>query len=301
MSSVEKTFNVGDVIIKEGDIGNSFFKIIKGDAGVYCNYGKDDQVKLTVLDDGQFFGEMAVIEAFPRSTSVVAESEISVIEYQGDELNTYFSEDPDRVLGLMRQLGIRLRELTDEYNEAKDVLNDLKASSEAAKSESFISKIMKHISRYNSGKSIISEPSAEALREAAGKVSKDSDNLETYAKGTVISKKGDTAKCMYIIHGGSVGIYSNFGESNQVKLTTLYPTTCFGEMGLIADLPRSATAVSEDDNTFVEIVRPDDLADMFKTSPVKVDMILRHVSYRLRQLTYDYLTVCKEISDNYGK
>ena len=42
MSFVEKTFSQGEIIIKEGDIGKSFFQIIKGKAGVYADYGKDD-------------------------------------------------------------------------------------------------------------------------------------------------------------------------------------------------------------------------------------------------------------------
>jgi CRP-like cAMP-binding protein len=106
---------------------------------------------------------------------------------------------------------------------------------------------------------------------------------------------------MYILHGGSVGIYSNFGKEGQLRLTELFPNDCFGEMGMIADETRSATAVVEADDTYVEIIRPDDLEEMFKESPVKVDMILRHLSYRLRVLTFDYFNVCKEISEFFNK
>lgn len=102
---------------------------------------------------------------------------------------------------------------------------------------------------------------------------------------------------MYIVYGGDVGIYSNYGAANQIKLTDLYPVACFGEMGMIAGDPRSATAVAETDETFVEIINPEDLEELFRTTPVKVEMILKHLSYRLRMLTYDYLTACKEINE----
>ncbi|MBQ1247678.1 MAG: Crp/Fnr family transcriptional regulator, partial [Clostridiales bacterium] len=124
--------------------------------------------------------------------------------------------------------------------------------------------------------------------------------LETYKKGTIIFKEGEVGKCMYIVYGGTVGIYSNYGDPNQVKLTELYPVVCFGEMGMISDDARSATAVAESDETYVEIIRPDGLEQLFKESPVKVEMILKHLSYRLRMLTYDFLNACKEVNDLYN-
>jgi CRP-like cAMP-binding protein len=72
-------------------------------------------------------------------------------------------------------------------------------------------------------------------------------------------------------------------------------------MGMISEDARSATAVSESDETYVEIIKPEDLADLFKTCPAKVDMILKHLSYRLRSLTYDYFNACKEIYENSEK
>ena len=150
----------------------------------------------------------------------------------------------------------------------------------------------------------IEKPSAEALREAAeavAKQDKDGNNVESYKKGTIIFKQGEVGKCMYIVHGGVVAIYSNYGQYGEIKLTELYPVACFGEMGMISEDPRSATAVSESDETYAEIIKPEDLADLFTTCPAKVDMILKHLSYRLRSLTYDYFSACKEIYENSEK
>ena len=122
-----------------------------------------------------------------------------------------------------------------------------------------------------------------------------------YRKGTIIFKQGETGNCMYFVHGGTVGIYSNYGTDQQNKLTELYPVACFGEMGMIAGEVRSATAVADSNDTYVEIIRAEDLEELFKTCPVKIDMILRHLSYRLRSLTYDYFNTCKEIAEVYGK
>jgi len=302
MSTIEKTFSNGEVIIKEGDSGNSFFQILEGTATVYKNYGKDDQVKLTVLTPGQYFGEMAVIETYPRSSTVVADGEVKVVEIPGEDLNTYYRENPDEIVSIMKHLGNRLKQLTADYNEAKGLFTDIEKGAVEKKSDSILTKLKKHISFYMSGKGNLSKPSAEALRESKDVVSKGGvENVETYSKGQIIFKQGEVGKCMYMVHGGIIGIYSNYGKDNEVKLTELFPVECFGEMGMISDESRSATAVALTDDTTVEIIYADDLKDLIITYPVKVDMILRHLSHRLRNLTYDYFTTCKDLYELYNK
>ncbi|MBP5655692.1 MAG: cyclic nucleotide-binding domain-containing protein [Clostridiales bacterium] len=302
MNASEKVFTAGEVIFREGDAGNSFYRILDGDVGVYINYGTDDQLKLVVLKPGQFFGEMAVIESYPRSTTVVAEDEVRAIEVPEEGLTEYFAEDPDTILAIMKHIGTRLKGLTKDYNDAKFLLAEIQDAKVDKKSESVASKVKKFFDVYTSGKNNPGKPSAESIREQSiGLTKEDSTSAETYSKGTVIFREGEFGNCMYAVYGGTVGIYSNYGEANEVKLTELYPVSFFGEMGMIAEEARSATAVAASDDTFVEIIRPEELKEMFKTSPVKVEMILRHLSYRLRSLTYDYYNTCKEIYDAYNK
>ena len=299
MDSIKKTYVNGEIIIKEGDIGNSFFQLLSGSAGVYVNYGEADQVKLTVLNEGQYFGEMAVIEAYPRSSTVVAEGSVEAIEIPGSELNTYFTENPDKIIELIKHIGNRLRALTDDYDEAKAILKKIENPDEDKSNETFLTKLAKHIGFYKLAKVDLTAPSAEALREQSKDLSK-GETTATYPKGTIIYKKGEVSNCMYILHSGSVGIYYNYGEANELMLTELLPVAFFGEMGMLAGKERSATAVAKSNETYLEIVRLEDLESMFKTSPVKVDMILRHLSYRLRSLTIDYFNTCKKISEAYS-
>ena len=112
MSTINKTFKDGEIIIKEGDLGDSFFQILEGSAVVYLNYGIEGQVKLVELQPGQYFGEMAVIETYPRSSTVVAKGSASVIEIPGSELDSYFKEHPDKIIALMKHLGERLKTMT---------------------------------------------------------------------------------------------------------------------------------------------------------------------------------------------
>ena len=301
MSSIEKTFKNGEVIIKEGDIGNSFFQLLEGKANVVADYGKKDQLRLAVLEAGEYFGEMAIIETYPRSATIIAEGNVRVAEIPENDLNSYFTEYPDKIIELIKHLGNRVRKMTDDYNDAQALLKQLQESDENKKNSLF-SKIKKHINLYQTNKNKIPEQSAESLRDSYDEIANDkSGNIENYSKGTIIFSEGEFGRCMYILQGGKVGIYSHYGESNQVKLTDLTAVSFFGEMGMISEENRSATAIAEEDDTYVEIIFPEDLENLFKTCPVKIDMILRHLSYRLRRLTIDFLNICKEITETYNK
>ncbi|MCR5327490.1 MAG: cyclic nucleotide-binding domain-containing protein [Saccharofermentans sp.] len=302
MSTIEKTFADGEIIIKEGDTGSTFFQLLEGKAAVYKNYGKDDQVQIAIFEPGQYFGEMAVIESYPRSATVVAEGGAKVFEIEVDGLTDYIKENPDKILVIMKLLGGRIKTMTEDCNEAKTVLDGIRKANSSSNYDSFFNNMMKQ-SIFLSAKNFrLERPSVESLREASKNVtSAGSDNVETYNYGTIIFKQGEIGKCMYIVHSGRVNIYSNYGEVNEVKLNEVVPVACFGEMGMLSDEPRDTTAVAEESGTEVEIIRPEDLEGIFKTSPAKIDMILKNQSYRLRSITYDYFKACQEIYAAKGK
>ena len=98
---------------------------------------------------------------------------------------------------------------------------------------------------------------------------------------------------MYDVHFGSVGIYKDYGTATEKLLTKVSPNEFFGEMGLIENVNRSATAVVLADETTLEVISLSDLKELFEQNPPKIEMILEHLSYRLRKLTKDYMTACK--------
>ena len=101
---------------------------------------------------------------------------------------------------------------------------------------------------------------------------------------------------MYGVHGGSIGIYTGFGTPMEKQLAKLGENSFFGEMGLIAQEERSATAITLEDNTIIEAISSKDLKELFEKNPPKAAMIIRHLSYRLRALTDDYADVCVNLA-----
>ena len=302
MSMMEKTFNDGEIIIREGDTGNTFFQLLGGKAAVYKNYGKDDEVQIAIFEPGQYFGEMAVIENYPRSATVVALGEAQVDEIAAEELSEYFTQNPEKILSIMEVFGSRIKKMTDDCNEAKKALDDARRTNSKDKYLSFFAQMAQQSIYLTSKNFRLERPSAEELREASRLVSsQNTGDGETYNYGTIIFKEGDVGKCMYIVHAGKVGIYNNYGAANEFRTSEVEPVACFGEMEMLMEEPRETTAIVEVSDTKVELIRPEDLENLFKTSPAKIDMILKNLSYRLRLITYEYFKACQEIYESTGR
>ena len=295
MSLIEKTYRNGEVIIREGDSGKSFFRILEGSAEVYSDYGKLEQLRLAGLEAGEYFGEMSILEEYPRSATIVANGDVTVVEIPGDEMSAYFVKDPDRIFELMTHIANRIRAMINDYDEARALLKEIRDADEIKRNKSLFAKIKKQIDFYQSNKSRLTDPDTKALRDAFAKVAGQGSGLvETYRKGDVIYEEGEEGKFMYILQGGKVSL-----SRDKQKISDLTPVSFFGETEMVIGGQRTATAVSESDDTYVEVISKDDLQPMFLACPGKVELILRHLSYRLRRCNVDFLNVCKQITDTY--
>jgi CRP-like cAMP-binding protein len=65
----QKTVEPGEVVIKEGDEGDSFYIIEEGTFSCYLN----DGTKLALIDRGSCFGELALLHNDKRKCNVAAE------------------------------------------------------------------------------------------------------------------------------------------------------------------------------------------------------------------------------------
>jgi len=80
---VTTQYKAGDTIIKQGDDAESFFIIEKGTCEVkikdtFSSQHTNEEVKLTELERGQYFGELALIYNKPRAASVIASTDVSL-------------------------------------------------------------------------------------------------------------------------------------------------------------------------------------------------------------------------------
>ena len=68
-----------------------------------------------------------------------------------------------------------------------------------------------------------------------------------FKKDDVIFRQGDKGAEMYYINSGKVGIYIEYGTPRQRLLAEIATGDYFGEMAIIDNMPRSATAAVTED------------------------------------------------------
>ncbi len=102
-------FKKADQIFAEGDLGNEMFIIQSGKIRIFKNIDGFDQT-LTVLEKGDFFGEMSVLEGMPRSASAEAEEDCDLIRINSANFVAMIKSNVEIAIRIMRKLSLRLRE-----------------------------------------------------------------------------------------------------------------------------------------------------------------------------------------------
>ena len=78
-----------------------------------------------------------------------------------------------------------------------------------------------------------------------------------YKKDEIIFFDGEPGVGMYIIETGTIGIYKDFEGEAKEELAVLKSGDFIGEMALLDDSPRSATAVALENTHLLGLFRPD--------------------------------------------
>ncbi|PWT81324.1 MAG: hypothetical protein C5B44_04010 [Acidobacteria bacterium] len=98
-ASVSHVFAPGELVIRAGDPGSSMFVVHNGRVSVQINENGRPRMVAT-LNEGDFFGEMALFTGEPRTASVVALEETEVLEIGHDAMKRVFETNPDLVASL---------------------------------------------------------------------------------------------------------------------------------------------------------------------------------------------------------
>ncbi len=145
-----KRFKAGEVIFREWTLGGEMYEIKRGSVGIYANYGKAGEQKLTELGVGRIFGELAAIDIDPRSATAVATADTETEVIAPDDLKAYFAQKPEKIVEIMRSISRRTRELTDEYMDACAAIRELDGCRKtgAQQSKGLLAQIKRFVDHY---------------------------------------------------------------------------------------------------------------------------------------------------------
>jgi small-conductance mechanosensitive channel len=108
-TAAERLFGDGEVIVHEGDPAGSMYIVCRGQ--VVVTIGKGHEVAR--IGKGGYFGEMSLVTGEPRSATVVASGDCSVLEISADTFKAYVTAHPDVIEYLAAAAADRRRELDE--------------------------------------------------------------------------------------------------------------------------------------------------------------------------------------------
>ncbi len=112
--SRERSYPKNSVILFEDDPGDALYVVAQGQVKVVLIGEDGREVILSVLGEGEFFGEMALIDDEPRSAHVIAMEDSSLLVLRREDFQEILRQQPSIALALLRELTRRLRRVDDK-------------------------------------------------------------------------------------------------------------------------------------------------------------------------------------------
>jgi CRP/FNR family transcriptional regulator, cyclic AMP receptor protein len=112
-----RSLQKGEILFHKGDQGSAFFIIIKGLIKIGVSNKIGDEVTLAHLRNGDFLGEMALLDEQPRSASATALEDSLLYVLNRNDFFPFLFQNENAVRSILRALSIRLRRTDDLFTE----------------------------------------------------------------------------------------------------------------------------------------------------------------------------------------
>ena len=242
----EETVPEGTPFFLENEMSTKMYLLVEGQANI-----RRGARSLDVVTRDEIFGEMSAVTHQPRSASAVARTLCRVWSMDARQFRRAIEKTPEFGFMLMNIMVHRLR-LTVSMLSMTKSLPDWRGAPET---RVFDDRLLATLTR--------------ALEERA--------SLH-YAAGKVIMKEDEGGVFMYVVQRGRVAI--SVGSQIVEKVGS---GGVFGEMALIDQVTRAASAVAETDCVLLPVNR-NDLLDVMKTKSDIGISLLRAIAERLRHM-----------------
>lgn len=107
--AARKTYLPDEVICRQGEREHTFYVIVSGRVGAYQQLDNGDQRQLSIMSEGDYFGEMSLIDDAPRMATCRAITETTVLEITEELFDRLTGENPAMAHLMMRRILARAR------------------------------------------------------------------------------------------------------------------------------------------------------------------------------------------------
>ncbi|MBU2646401.1 cyclic nucleotide-binding domain-containing protein [bacterium] len=110
----EKRFAAEEVLIRQGEIGNSLFIVVSGTVKIVKLTDDNRMLDIALCGPGEFFGEMSVLDSAKRSASIIAVEETECLVLKSNDFLPLLQEHPEITLNLLPVVVKRFRETNQQ-------------------------------------------------------------------------------------------------------------------------------------------------------------------------------------------
>ena len=109
---ISEYYAPGKIIISEGEQGDRFYVIARGKVDIVINLGNDDEKIVNVLEDGDYFGEIALLKEVLRTATVRARTPCLLLSLRRRQFERVVSKTPGLRIQLEQEMDKRLLQLS---------------------------------------------------------------------------------------------------------------------------------------------------------------------------------------------
>ena len=127
----KRDYNEGEEIVREGQPSAGMYVIMRGDVKITKRSGEGLEIKLATMSEGDFFGDVGLLDSAPRTATITATTPTQVIGLFRPELLQLIENDPklaSKVLFKLAQIvAVRLRATNEKLEKLADEVKHLRA------------------------------------------------------------------------------------------------------------------------------------------------------------------------------
>ncbi len=287
-------YKKGSYIIVEGKQNADCFYIIRqGNVRISKEVEIVEEEGGNTLGPGDFFGVVSTMSSHSHIETAQAISDVALIAVQKDNYGLLIEKNAPVAMKIIQGFSRKMRYLDEALtrltfkNTAEIDSNHLFRVAEYYAKQSQYNQAYyayyQYIKYCPSGDNItVAKERMAKIKPYAKAVYLEQDDknfTRTYPKDTMIFCEGQQGKELYIIQKGSIKI-TKIVDNKEVLLAVLKPGDIFGEMSLLEDKPRSASAMAHEEAVLLA-VNKENFQGMVKTQPQIISRLTTVLAERI--------------------
>jgi len=119
---IKETYKPGDFIFFEGDLESHFYIIESGSVQIFTKNSAGARVNIATVEEGESFGEFAMLDKQPRSASAQALTECTLVKVSAEGYEQLLEELPVWASCMLRSFATRLKNMNQALKDMPQFL-----------------------------------------------------------------------------------------------------------------------------------------------------------------------------------